>query len=88
LQKDNFNCGVDVVLMIDQLINLGKIDFPNEDMYPHTSGDKCESCLNKMVIEIGKLKEWCLFNRLLVNWDKTYAMYICTARTRKNENIR
>jgi hypothetical protein len=58
-----------------------------DDTTLYTSGDKFESCLKKTVIEIDKLKEWCLFNRLLVNWDKTYAMYICSARTRKNENI-
>ena len=58
-----------------------------DDTTIHTSGSNMESCVDSLSQEIEKLSTWCTYNRLQVNWDKTFMMPVCEKRVFKQYNF-
>ena len=58
-----------------------------DDTTIHVSGKEQLQCIDQLRIEVDKLKSWCSFNRLQVNWDKTYIMPIVSSRAIKTMNF-
>jgi hypothetical protein len=46
-----------------------------------------ESCVDSLSQKIEKLSTWCTYNRLQVNWDKTFMMPVCEKRVFKQYNF-
>jgi hypothetical protein len=58
-----------------------------DDTTIHASGSNMESFVDSLSQEIEKLSTWCTYNRLQVNWDKTFMMPMCEKRVFKQYNF-
>ena len=62
----------------------GKCALFADDTTIRCSGQTYVLCWQEMQLDVHNLQSWCRHNRLMVNWEKTFAMVIGDARYLKN----